>query len=138
MNASTSKIARGLPIVFAVGALTAFCSAQAADSSPSQEITITGTAVRTIPYDVSTRRPAREISVTARVPVNLDVLTLNSGVALLKDNVREAARTVCTSADPESDPSSDATYDCIHEAVNDAQPQIDALVARARAEEARG
>jgi UrcA family protein len=127
-----------LSIVFAIGALTAFCSAQAADSSPSQEITITGTAVRTIPYDVSTRRPAKEISVTARVPVNLDVLTLNSGVALLKDNIRDAARTVCTSADPGADPSSDATYDCINTAVIDAQPQVDALVARARAQELKG
>ena len=81
-------------------------AAQAAEPTP--EITITGTHVKTIPYDFSTRRPAEQVNVTASVPVELDTLTLNSGVALLKYNVRQAA-----------------------------QPQIDALVAQAH-RDARG
>lgn len=126
----------GLSIAFSMSAFALFGNyAQAAQST--QEVTISGTQVENIPYDFSVRRPVQEVSVTARVPANLDVLTLNSGVALLKDDVREAARKVCLMADPNASPTSDATIDCVREAVRNAQPQIDALVARARSEEAR-
>jgi UrcA family protein len=128
----TLKASTGLCITFAIGALTAIGSAQAAQQSP--EITITGTRVTTIPYDPTVHRPVQEVSVSARVPANLDVLTLNSGVALLEDDVRDAARTACMNADPTANPNSDSTADCVHEAVNNAQPQVDALIARAHRE----
>jgi UrcA family protein len=127
LNAST-----GLCITFAIGALSVLGSAHAAQQSP--EVKITGTRVTTIPYDPTVHRPVQEVSVSARVPANLDVLTLNSGVALLEDDVRDAARTVCMRADPNASPDSDSTSDCVHEAVNSAQPQIDALIARAHRE----
>jgi UrcA family protein len=101
-------------------------------------VTIVGTRVKTIPYDPAVRHPVQQVSVTARVPAHLDVLTLNSGVALLQDDVRQAARTACTMADPDASASSDTTMDCIHDAVDNAQPQIDALIARARSEEPKG
>jgi hypothetical protein len=123
----------GLPIALAMSALAVFTSsAHAAEST--QEITIVGSRVERIPYDVSVRRPAQEVTVTARVPANLDVLTLNSGVALLQDSVRDAALQVCLAADPNATATSDVTTDCVHQAVRHAQPQIDALVAKARSE----
>jgi UrcA family protein len=130
-----SKFVRAaLPVAFSISAFALFGNyAQAAE--PAQEVTITGTQVERIPYDFSVRHPVENVSVTARVPANLDVLTLNSGVALLKDDVRAAARQVCMMADPRANPTSDVTIDCIREAVRNAQPQIDALVARARTEE---
>ena len=132
-----SKLVRAsLPIVFALGALTAFGSyAQAAE--PAQEITITGTRVERIPYDVTVRRSAKEVTVGASVPANLDVLTLNSGVALLQDSVRDAALKACLAADPRATATADVTTDCVHRAVREAQPQIDALVAKARSDAKR-
>jgi UrcA family protein len=123
-----------LPILVAIGALAAFGSlAQAAE--PDQDITIVGTKVHTIQYDTTTHLPSKVVTVTASVPADLNVLTLNSGVALLKDSVREAAEKVCVMADPSDSSTSDAAVDCIHEALRGAQPQIDALIVRARAEE---
>jgi hypothetical protein len=125
-----------LPLVVAMGALAAFSSsAQAAE--PSQEITITGTRVERIPYDVTVRRAAKEVTVGASVPANLDVLTLNSGVALLQDSVRDAALKACLAADPRASATADVTTDCVHRAVREAQPQIEALVAKARSEAKR-
>jgi UrcA family protein len=127
-----------LPIVFAIGALGVFGSYAQAAAEPTQEVTITGTKVERIPYDFSVRRPVNEVSVTARVPADLNVLTLNSGVALLQDSVREAALKACMTADPNSTPTSDATIDCVNAAVRNAQPQIHALVQKARSEEENG
>ena len=141
MNASNTFaretiLRAGLRSAFAIGALALFgAAAQAAEPTP--EITITGTHVKMIPYDFSTRRPAEQVNVTASVPVELDTLTLNSGVALLKYNVRQAARRACMVGDPGESATADVTTDCIHRALDDAQPQIDALVAQAH-REARG
>ena len=122
--------------VFAVGAFALFgTAAQAAEPTP--EITITGTQVKTVPYDFATRRPVERVDVTASVPVELDTLTLNSGVALLMYNVRQAAERACMVGAPGESATADVTMDCVHRALDDAQPQIDALVARARSE-ARG
>lgn len=123
----------GVCSAFAIGALAALSSTALAAESP-QEITITGTHVRTIPYDYASRRPLHEVRVTASVPAELDTLTLNSGVALLEYNVRQAARRACMAGDPGESATADVTTDCIHRAVSDAQPQIDALIARARNE----
>lgn len=129
MNARTR-----FPIAFAIGAFAIFGTcAQAAE--PTQEVTITGTTVEQIPYDFSVRRPVKEITVSATVPANLDVLTLNSGVALLQDSVRDAAMKVCLAADPRSTPTSDGTINCVRRAVREAQPQITALIERARSQE---
>jgi UrcA family protein len=132
MNASPVTLRRNslrptLMLGFAIAALAVFGGpAHAAD--PDQEITITATKVKAIPYDPVTRGPIHKVTVTAHVATRLDVLTLNSGVAILKDNVLDAARKVCTMADPLDDDYSD----CVREAVKGAQPQIDALIARAR------
>jgi UrcA family protein len=131
-----SKFVRAsLPVAFSISAFALFGN-YALAAEPTQEVTITGTQVETIPYDFSVRRPVQEVSVTARVPAKLDRLTLNSGVALLKDDVRDAARQACLMADPSSNITSDGTIDCVRRAVRDAQPQIDALVARARSQDA--
>jgi len=125
-----------LPVALAMGALAAFSgSVQAAESA--QEITITGTRVERIPYDVTVRRPAKAVTVGASIPANLDALTLNSGVALLQDSVRDAALKACMAADPRASATADVTTDCVHRAVREAQPQIDALVAKARSEAKR-
>jgi UrcA family protein len=134
--ARKTTIRAGVCSAFAIGAV-AFFSTAAQAAEPTPEITITGTQVKTVPYDFATRRPVEQVNVTASVPVELDTLTLNSGVALLKYNVRQAARRACMVGDPGESATADVTTDCIHRALDDAQPQIDALVAQAH-REARG
>ncbi|MEJ0035694.1 MAG: UrcA family protein [Gammaproteobacteria bacterium] len=133
MNASTvtmrkDSLRTGLTIAFVVCALAVLGSRAQADE-PQQEITISATKVKTTPYDPATHGPIQKVTVTAHVATTLDVLTLNSGVAILKDNVLDAARKVCTMADPMAD---DDGGDCVRQAVKDAQPQVDALISRAR------
>ena len=130
-SAHERLVRAGVCSAFAIGALTVLCSSAVAAQS-TQEITITGTHVRTIAYDFASRRPVQEVQVTVSVPADLDTLTLNSGVAQLEYNVRQAARRACMAGDPGESATADVTTDCIHRAVNDAQPQIDALVASAR------
>jgi UrcA family protein len=133
LNASNTAV-RVIGASFVRSAFAVFGSSSAQAAEPTQEITITGTHVKTIPYDYASRRPIQRVDVTASVPVDLNVLTLNSGVALLKYNVRQAAERACMAGDPGESATADVTVDCIHRAVNNAQPQIDALVARAQSQ----
>ena len=121
----------GCAVAIAVGTFAIFSgTAQAAE--PAQEITITGTRVERIPYDITVRRPAKEVTVTASVPADLSTLTLNSGVARLEGSVRDAALKACVEADPRASATSDATLSSVNRAMREARPQIEALVARAR------
>lgn len=132
MNTSTRFPRAGVLLAFAIGAITFLGSAQATEAT--QEITITGTRVQKT-YDFSVRRPVENVSVSAVVPADLNVLTLNSGVALLKYNVRQAAIKACMMADPLASATSDSTMDCVNDAVNDARPQVNALIAEAHRQE---
>jgi UrcA family protein len=65
-----------------------------------------------------------------KVGVSYDPVTLttNSGVALLKDSVADAARNACDKADPFTD--DDGT--CVRQAIYSAQAQIARAVTQAR------
>jgi UrcA family protein len=118
-----------LPISLAVAILTVV-GTQARAAEPD-EVTVSAPATRTLGYDPATLAPIREVTVTAHVSYDPVWLTTNSGVALLKDSVLEAARKSCYSADPLSD--DDGT--CVRMAVKNAQPQITAAIERARSSE---
>jgi UrcA family protein len=55
-------------------------------------------------------------------------LTTNSGIALLKDSVADAARKACDTADPLTDDGGT----CVREAISSAQSQIAEAVTKAR------
>jgi len=76
-----------------------------------------------------------EITVTARLAFEPITLTTNSGVALLKDRVVQAAHEICAAADPEDVEDDDA---CIFRAIKGADKQIDSAIARAKANHAGG
>jgi UrcA family protein len=78
--------------------------------------------------DSTTNSPITQTTKTARIQYDPVTLTTNSGVALLKDSVRETARKLCDSIDPLD--SDDGT--CMRGAVDSAQSQVNAAVARAR------
>jgi UrcA family protein len=86
--------------------------------------------VRTIGYDSATGAPIQEVTARARVRFNPVILTTHSGVALLHDDVAEAARSACESIDP-----LDGDGACVRGAIESAQPQVTAAITRARSTE---
>jgi len=122
-----NTLRRNLPIAFAIGAL-AIMSARAHADDYLDEITIAAPAVKTVGRNSATGAPIQEVTVIARVKADPVKLTTNSGVALLKDSVLDAARKACDAADPLTP--DDGT--CVLTAVKAAKPQIDAAVLRAR------
>jgi UrcA family protein len=137
MKASTSLmpaniLRTGLAVALAVGALSVLSvPAQAAEPD---EITISAPAVKIVGRDYATNAPIEQHTVTAKVVTDPVTLTTNSGVALLKDSVVEAAREACETAAPLD--SYDST--CVFEAVKSAQPQVNAAIARARSSAMNG
>jgi UrcA family protein len=117
---------RSLPIAFAMGALAIMSARAHADDL--DQVTISAPTVKTIGHETPGLAPIKEATATARVQIDPVTLTTNSGVALLKDSVLDAARKVCDAADPSTP--DDGT--CVLAAVKSAKPQIDAAVARAR------
>jgi UrcA family protein len=110
----TNKLRGRLSAAFAIGALAVMSvSAYAADD----------------PDGSTTGAPIEEYTAQARVAFDPVSLTTNSGVALLNDDVRDAAEKACYSADPLTD---DGEETCVREAVRAAKAQIDAAIARAR------
>jgi UrcA family protein len=99
-----------------------------ANAAALYQITISTPSVKVVGRDSASGASIEETTVQTRVEFDPVTLTTNSGVALLKDKVLEAARTACESIDPVSP--DDGT--CVRDAVQSAQAQIDAAVAKAR------
>jgi UrcA family protein len=124
----TRALRARLPVALALGAL-AFVSA-GAQAADYDEITISAPNVKTIGHDDATNAPIEEYSKKATVKFDPVTLTTNSGVALLKDSVLDAALKACSSISLPLSEDDDGT--CVRDAVKSAQPQIDAAVMRAR------
>jgi UrcA family protein len=115
-----------LSIALAIGALTVLgAAAHAEDLDP---ITISTPSVKIIGHDEATRAPIEDVTVQARIAADAETLRNESGVALLKDRVVEAARKACFAADPST--LDDGT--CVQQAVKAAKPQVAAAIAQAR------
>jgi UrcA family protein len=102
-----------------------------ASAAPAATITVSAPRVKIVEHGPGTATAAQQVTLTARVQYDPVTLTTNSGVALLKDGVLQAAHKVCQAADPS------AVHDnaCIRKAIAGAQPQVDAAIAQARAHE---
>jgi UrcA family protein len=121
---------RGLPVALAIGALTVLSArVHAFDLDP---ITISAPVMKTVGDSSTPGMPVENVTVKATITPDALSLTTDSGVALLKEKVLEAAREACDAADP-------FTWDdldCIYEAVKSAKPQVHAAIARARSSSA--
>jgi UrcA family protein len=118
-----------LRATFAVAAIVLVAArAQAADPGQIDQVTVSSETVKVVGHDAATGAPIDEMMKTARIQYDPVTLTTNSGVALLKDSIQEAARKACYSIDPLD--TDDAT--CVRNAVDSAMPQVNAAVARAR------
>jgi UrcA family protein len=111
----------------ALGLITLGASVAVADPDPDT-ITISAPKTKVISHDLTSGAPVEKTTVTAHVAYELVTLTTNSGVSLLKDAVREAARKVCYDAGPGEDDGGE----CVERAISGAQPQIEAAIVRAR------
>jgi UrcA family protein len=125
---TSEKILSGsLYAAFAIMALAVFsASAQAAEDP--DEITITAVKTQTVGRDYATGAPIQKVTVKAAVSYDPVTLTTNSGIALLKDSVADAARKACSDAEPLEDDGGT----CVQDAISAAQSQIDRAIAKAR------
>jgi UrcA family protein len=119
-------LSASLCAAFASMAIAAFsASAHAAESN---EIMVQGPTTKTVGFDLPTGAPIKET--TVKIAVNYDpaTLTTDSGVALLKESVADAARKACgTAARVTAD---DGT--CVRKAIDSARAQIARIVSQAR------
>src|ERR1700730_18702273 len=123
----SAKILSGsLHAAFAAMAIAVFSvGAQAADLN---QITVQGSTVQTVGRDAATNAPIQETTVKVAVSYDPATLTTDSGVALLKESVADAARKACDTADPLEDDDGR----CVLDAVKSAQAQIARVVAQVR------
>ena len=91
------------------------------------EITVSAPTVKVVGHDVATGAPITQVTVIARIQYDPVTLTTNSGVALLKDGVLDAARKLCRTDNPQM-----VDESCVRSAVESAQTQVDTAIARAR------
>lgn len=115
-----------LPLALAVCALALTTSNVYAEEL--DKIVIDQPVVKPVGRDEGTEATIEDVTVVARVIPDPETLTTDSGIALLNDNVREAARTACFKADPLTP--DDGT--CYRKALESAKPQMAALIARAK------
>jgi len=115
-----------LPLALAVGAIALTASNVYAEEL--DKIVIDQPVVKVVGRDGGDDAPIEDVTVVARVIPDPETLTTDSGIALLNDNVREAARTACFKADPLTP--DDGT--CYRKAMAAAKPQMAALIAHAK------
>lgn len=115
-----------LPLALAVGALALTTNNVYAEEL--DKIVIDQPVVKVVGRDEGTEATIEDVTVVARVIPDPETLTTDSGIALLNDNVREAARTACFKADPMTP--DDGT--CYRKALESAKPQMAALIAHAK------
>jgi hypothetical protein len=101
-------------------------SAHAGDPKDVRVITLFVPAGKIIGRDAATGALIQERRVMVRVQFDPDTLATNSGVAVLKDSVIEAAQKACDSTLTED------TVNCVYDTINTAQSDLDAAIARAR------
>jgi UrcA family protein len=111
---------------FASMAIAAFSAN--ANTAELNEIVVQGPTTKTVGFDLPTGAPIKETTVKIAVSYDPATLTTDSGVALLKESVADAARKACDTADPASDDNGT----CVRNAIDSAQAQIGRLVSQAK------
>ena len=116
-----------LPLALAIGMLA--LTTNTVYAAELDKIVLDKPIVKEVGRDESTVAPLEDVTVVAHVIPDPETLTTDSGIALLNDNIRDAAREACFKADPLTP--DDGT--CYRKALESAKPQVAALIARAKA-----
>ena len=124
----TSKKTLSVNLYAAFAVMGLAVSSVSAYAAEPDEVTISAPSTRTVARDYATGAPIQETTVKVSVSYDPVTLTTNSGIALLKDNVADAARKACDTADPLTDDGGT----CVREAISSAQSQIAQAVTKAR------
>ena len=114
-------------LVIAFAAMSTRANAEAF-VDPVNQITVSAPIVKYVNNDAMIGAPRREIRVTARVKTDPVMLTTNSGLALFKESVAEAARRACGADDAHGG----VDQSCVRVTLKKAKPQMDAIIATAR------
>jgi UrcA family protein len=123
---SKKTLSANLYAAFAVMGLAV--SSVSTYAAEPDEVTISAPTTQTVGRDYATGAPIQETTVKVAVSYDPVTLTTNSGIALLKDSVGDAARKACDTADS-------LTGDggtCVREAISSAQTQIARAITQAR------
>jgi UrcA family protein len=115
-----------LPLALAIGVLALTTSTVYAEEL--DKITIDKPIVKDVGHDESTEAKIENVTVVAHVIPDPETLTTASGIALLNDNIRDAAREACFKADPMTPDDGK----CYRKALASAKPQVAALIAHAK------
>ena len=120
-----------------MGALIATTLAQA-PTIPEIRVQASGVLKKQL-GQTSSGSPIEATDVIVRISYADLYLDTNSGQALLKDRVRDAAKEACKRATAHYPMSSleSTDDDCVKAAVNSAKPQVDAVIAAANAPKSR-
>ena len=114
-----------LPIALFFGALALTGNTYAEELD---KIAIDKPVVKPVGRDEGTDAVIEDVTVVAHVIPDPETLTTSSGIALLNDNIRDAAREACFKANPMTP--DDGT--CYRKALASAKPQVAALIAHAK------
>src|SRR3569833_1067358 len=118
-----------LPALTALGLLGLGNPALAEDMN---QVAVVSSSTRTVGYGLHEPTPIKETKVKVRVTYDPVTLTTNSGVALLRDAVHEAAQKACKPSNVYGPLYEDMPYrDCVRTAVDNAQPQVARAIAKA-------
>jgi UrcA family protein len=128
MTTSTSIkiLSKPLHVAFAVMAIAVFSGG--AHAAEPDQITVQGSTEKTVGREYATDAPIQETTVKVAVSYDPATLATQSGAALLKESVADAARKACNVADPLAE--DDGT--CVREAIDSAQAQIVRLMSQAK------
>jgi len=133
------SIRRARPAVLAAAAIAMSVTALAQQDSPVPEVRIQASGVIKKQVEKTNVGVAIETAeITMRVSYKDLSLDTNSGQALLRDRVTDAARDACLRLSSSYAPGTSGTGDaeCINNAIKGAKPQVDAAIAAANAHKA--
>ncbi len=130
------KLHRSRSALLAVAAATASMLAMAQQEGPTSEVRVQASAViKKQVGKTSSGVPIETAEVTMRVAFADLALDTNSGQALLKSRVADAAKDACERINTSYAPGTPGTSDaeCVNTAIKNAKPQVDAVIAAANA-----
>jgi UrcA family protein len=135
-----SPICRGTRwalLAASVAAMSAAAIAQESTVVPEVRVQASG-VIKKQTNAKSLGAPIETAEITVRVSYADLPLDINSGRALLKDRVADAAKDACMRIRYRMGPTVTSDSECIRKAINGATPQVDAAIAAANSTKVRG
>jgi UrcA family protein len=112
-----------LPV--AIAAVGLFGLGNPAQAQEMDQVAVVSSSTGIVGYRLHEPRPVKQTNVKVSVTYDPVTLTTNSGIALLRDAVKEAAQKACKPSSVHASLYDDLTYhDCVQTAIDRAEPQV--------------